>query len=152
MKESERLTQQFKELFNGQPWIDVSIIGTLSGLTAKQAAAKPFSHANSVWQIVNHLVSWRETVLKRLQGENIPSPDNNFFEPVDDISEQTWRDSLTRFEATQDEWMKALKNADEIFLETVWQPAGQTNYELILGILQHDAYHLGQVVLLKKFI
>lgn len=152
MKESERVTKQFKELFNGQPWIDVSITGTLSGLTAKQAAAKPFNHANSIWQIVNHLISWREVVLKRLQGENIPSPDNNFFVPIEDISEQSWNDTLSRFESSNADWIKALENADAMFLETTWQPAGQTNYELILGILQHDAYHLGQIVLLKKFI
>lgn len=152
MKESERLADQYERLYNGQSWIDVTIEGTLNGLTAKQAAAKPFSHANSIWQIVHHLVNWRETVLKRIKGDDIPAPDNNFFVPVIDSSDEAWKKLMHRFESSQQEWMEATSNLSEENLDSIWQPGQQSIYELVLGILQHDAYHLGQIVLLKKFV
>jgi len=152
MSEQERIADQYSRLFNGDSWIDVNIMDTLASLSHKQAAAKPFREANSIWQIVNHLVSWRETVVKRIKGENIPSPEHNFFLPVADTSEAAWEKTITDFETSQQAWLTALKVMTPGEVEQVYTPRNQTNYELIMGILQHDAYHLGQIVILKKFV
>lgn len=152
MKDSQRLAGEFRKLFNGQSWIDVNIMDTLTPLTSGQAAAKPFSHANSIWEIVNHLISWRETILKRMQGDLAPSPENNFFEPVRDHAEAAWQKTLQQFQSSQYEWMNTIDGVDDDWLEVMWEPGSQSRYELIQGILQHDSYHLGQIVILKKFV
>jgi hypothetical protein len=82
VKESLRLVAEYEKLFDGSSWIDVNIMDTLKPLSAIQASSKPFRNANSIWQIVNHLVSWREAILKRLKDEAVAAPANNFFEPV----------------------------------------------------------------------
>ncbi len=43
-------------------------------------------HCNTVWEIVNHIISWRENVLQRLQGKIMITPDNNYFTIVTDQS------------------------------------------------------------------
>ncbi|MEO6168199.1 MAG: DinB family protein [Chitinophagales bacterium] len=152
MNQVDLLANELKKLFNGASWIDVNIIETLSPLSAEQAAAKPFESVNSIWEIVNHLVSWRKGVLKRVQGVHFPSPENNFFEPVADTSSQAWKETLQQLNNSQQAWSKALEGMNATHLGLKWVPGNQTNYELISGILQHDAYHLGQIVLLKKFV
>lgn len=152
MKQSDLLADELQKLFNGSSWIDVNIMDTLTTLTAKQAASKPFANVNSIWEIVNHLVSWREAILMRIIGESIASPDNNFFEPIADRSEEAWKKALLRLEASQRAWINGIVGLEDDRMEIIWMPGNQSHYELISGILQHDAYHLGQIVILKKFV
>src|SRR5688572_11519785 len=98
MKETERIVQLFEDLYNGNPWIDVTIHATLEKISAGQAANKVSPNWNSIWQIVNHLISWRETVLQRLHGQLMPSPPNNYFDNVIDSSEDAWSATLKRLE------------------------------------------------------
>ncbi len=37
------------------------------------------------------------------------------------------------------------------FLELQHPESDYSNYDIIHGLLQHDAYHLGQLVLLSKY-
>src|SRR5262245_11838579 len=121
MKETERLADQFQRLYNGDSWIDSTIVITLSTVSAKQAAAKPFPNANTIWQIVNHLINWRFMVLRRLHGEQPASPDNNFFEEVSDTSDRAWQETLQRFEESQNEWLNYFNNPEAGDLEKVWK-------------------------------
>src|SRR6185503_17215753 len=144
MKEQQQLIKLITNLFDGSPWIDVNIVNTLDEITAKEAATKPFPHFNSIWEIVNHIISWRETVLKRVNGENIESPDDNYFSFIRDRSENSWQKTKERFRDSQVIWLKAIKKFKSKDLDAKHDFSTFSNYELILAILQHDAYHLGQ--------
>src|SRR6187549_87035 len=41
----------------------------IDGLTAKQAATQPAPGRKSIWQIVNHMIFWRENHLAQLAGK-----------------------------------------------------------------------------------
>lgn len=144
MKGTQRISKLFKDLFDGSPWIGENIKGMLEQLSAPQAARKVLPGRNSIWEILNHVTGWRQTVLQRVQGNDVPSPDHNFFEPIRDVSEAAWKMAQERLKDSQVQWMAFLEKADE----TV---AGK-HYEMIYGILQHDAYHLGQMVMLSKVV
>jgi uncharacterized damage-inducible protein DinB len=152
MEEVKRISKLISDLYDGNSWIDVTVNGTLKNISATLAFAHPVSNLNSIWEIVNHLVSWREVVIKRLNGEVIEGPTNNFFEPIKDNSEEAWLKTLKRFDEVQQAWMEFMKGFDSNDLEIIYKNTKTTYYELILGILQHDAYHLGQIVLLKKLV
>ena len=152
MKEQEQLNKLFTDLYDGSPWIDVNIVNTLDEITAKEAATKPFPYFNSIWEIVNHTINWRETVLKRVNGENIESPDDNYFSFIRDRSENSWQKTKERFRDSQVIWLKAIKKFKSKDLDAKHDFSTFSNYELILAILQHDAYHLGQIRLMKKLV
>lgn len=152
MTERDRIKKLFRDLYSGDPWIDVTLDGTLQNIEAEKAAKKISAERNSIWQIVNHLISWRQNVLRRLEGEEIITPQNNYFEPVNDTSEEAWHSTLAKLEDTQRQWVSFLENFDEGRFSRVYADSHTTYYELIHGILQHDAYHLGQIVLLSKML
>jgi uncharacterized damage-inducible protein DinB len=152
MKESERITRLFRDLYDGNPWIDVTLMGTLRKISAKHAAKKIFPDRNSIWEIVNHLISWRENVLLRVQGNEIAAPNTNYFTPVTDTSDAAWTKVLERLENSQHQWLAFLEGLDVVSLDHIYPSNKMTYYEHILGILQHDAYHLGQVVILSKLV
>ncbi|HEX5111595.1 MAG TPA: DinB family protein [Saprospiraceae bacterium] len=150
MKETDRISKLFEDLYNGHPWIDVTLLPNLKKLTAKQASKRIYSDWNTIWEIVNHIISWRETVLLRLQGKNIKSPSHNYFTDVEDTSAAAWKITLERLELSQQLWLAFLKNFNENNFDTIYRANKLTYYEHIHGILQHDAYHLGQIVIMMK--
>ncbi|MEO6723526.1 MAG: DinB family protein [Ferruginibacter sp.] len=150
MKETARIRKLFEELYNGDPWIAVTITGTLKDISAEQAAKKVVPTWNSIWQIVNHLIGWRENVLLRLHGEVIVSPANNYIDDITDASENAWTDTLHRLQDSQQKWVSFLDQFDEVDFEKIYPANNGSYYKHIHGIIQHDAYHLGQVVLLAK--
>jgi len=137
-------------MYKGSPWIDVNLAGTLKHINAGVAARKISPQWNSIWEIVNHLISWRLNVLQRVQDKVIVTPANNYFAPIEDMSEGAWQQTMERLEDSQQQWMKLLKKFKKKDLGKNYPSNGMSYYEHIQGIIQHDAYHLGQIVLLAK--
>ncbi len=150
MKETARIARLFEDLYNGSPWIDVTLLPNLQQLTARQASRRIYKNWNTIWEITNHLISWRENVLQRVQGKIIKSPPDNYVSPVTDHSPEAWAATLQRLDASQKKWIDFLKNFKSADFELVYPPNGHSYYTHIQGILQHDAYHLGQIVLMAK--
>lgn len=152
MKEATSISKLYMDLYHGNPWIDINIMSVIKNITASQAATQAIPGCNSIWEIVNHMILWRMNVLRRVQGELIKSPANNYFSPVKNSSHRAWLNTLKKLEISQQHWMQFLKTFKEKDFEKVY-PGNQMNYyEHIHGIIQHDAYHLGQIVLLKKIL
>ena len=150
MKETGRITELFNDLYDGDPWIDMTLLGTLKKLTAKQAAKKISPKYNSIWEIANHIIKWRIHVLGRLKGEQFLVDSRNYFGKVTDTSEKAWKQALKQLKDSQKAWTDYLKKIKDSELKKVNPNSGKTYYWHIHAIIQHDAYHLGQIVLLAK--
>ena len=148
--ETQRLKQEFSQLYNGDPWIDVTLKQTLHEISAEKAFKKIAEGRNSIWQILNHIIEWRRMILKRLSGTIVPVPEDNFIRKIKDPSEEAWQRTLQDLEETQQEWLLFFDGLKDEDLEKTYPGNGQRFYYLIQGIIQHDAYHLGQIVLLSK--
>lgn len=150
MKETERIVKLFEDLYEGSPWIDVNIVETLNKVSAEQASKQIIPGRNSIWEIVNHLIQWRLNVLQRMQGKSIRPPKNNYFDLISDNSASAWRNILHQLKDSQLQWINFLKTFKESDFEKVYPDNNMNYYEHIHGIIQHDAYHLGQISLLSK--
>lgn len=111
----------------------------VDGLTPEQAAWKPGQGRNSIWQHVNHVVFWREVTLRRLAGGAGPTEEEtrrgNFAEPGE-VSGAGWRAARERFADSHRRIAAAI--ADE-----------RNALERPLHHIPHDAYHVGQIMLLR---
>lgn len=152
MKESSRIISLFEKLYNGSPWIDVTIAASLKNISARQAAARALPDCNSIWELVNHLIHWRLNVLKRVQGKRIATPDNNYIEAITDTSDTAWKKTLDKLNESQEKWIHFLETFKSENFSNIYSNNNMNYYEHIHGILQHDAYHLGQIILLRKFV
>ncbi len=151
MKERERLVQLFKDHYNGSPWLDVNIAEHLDDITHVEAS-KRVGECNTIWQITYHMMHWRKQNAKRLKGKIAPAPSHNFIIDIDDTSAEAWEKLKVDFNKTHMSFIKFLFTIEEIEFDKIYTPNGHTYYEHIQGILIHDAYHLGQILLLKKLI
>ena len=147
--EINRIIKQFEALQHGDCWIGVNFKEALHGIDAATAAKRLTAAGNSIWMLTAHLIYWRTTVTSRLSGNNNPPPFKDFNLP-DELTATSWKQTLLDFEGAY----HALRNTVHVMKdEQLDKPSpreGQTFYQLIMGCLQHDAYHLGQIVFLKN--
>lgn len=145
------LSDQLQRAYVAEPWHGDSLKQLLKGVTAAQAAAHPVKGAHSIWELVLHAAAWVEIPLRRMDGET--------------INEYTYEQDWPKPDGANDAaWKAALKRLDDAFANAVNRVAKMSDAELdaripgkdysaefqILGILQHTAYHAGQVGMLKK--
>lgn len=154
MHASNQIQKLFSDLYNGNPWTAIKMTDLLEGITAKQAAMRPINNANTIWQLVQHCVGWRENVLRKMQGENFKSPEDNYLSDPLDTSEMAWEELLLRLKSSESGWEAFLLTLSDTYLQEGYKPAKNewTNYEVIIGLLQHDNYHFGQISMLKKLL
>ncbi|WP_264563633.1 DinB family protein [Flavobacterium sp. N3904] len=152
MLESKRISNLYQSIYNGNPWLDVTLADTLKDVNAQQAYKKVHPNLNTIWEIVNHIILWRRNILGRVQGEEITTPDHNYFVPVLDSSEAAWQQSLQNLAKTQEQWNTFLAYFDDADFERIYIDNNHTYYEHIHGLIHHDVYHLGQIVILKKLV
>jgi len=149
MTELQKITQLFSDLQKGECWIGLNLKDALTGINAETALYRRNENGNNIWQLVNHLIYWRKTVMIRLNGkEEIPTMPDFYF--PEERNEKLWQETVIEFEAVSALLLDAIKAFDETKLNIASPKEGQTYYQLLMGCLQHDAYHMGQIVLLKK--
>lgn len=152
MKDTDRIIKLFMDLYDGSPWLGVNWIDTLKTVSVEKASIRIAEDRNTIWEILNHVIHWRRNVQQRLQGDTITTPDHNYILPVTDTSSKAWQLTLEEFKLSQQKWLDFIERFDENQFSNIYPNNHMTYYEHIHGILQHDAYHLGQIVLLAKLI
>jgi uncharacterized damage-inducible protein DinB len=149
MTETQKIAQLFNDLQQGECWIGLNLQQVLEGVTPAQATAKFNPGGNSIWQLVNHISYWRKTVMIRLTGKDAyPSSEDFYMPTMQDTS--SWQNTLHDFNTVYIAFTKAILSFEETKLNQPSPKPGQTYYQLLMGCLQHDSYHMGQMVLLMK--
>ena len=156
MTEIDRIAGELYRDQHLDPWHGPSARQILEGVTAATAAARPIPGAHSIWELVLHVIAWRGEVARRLAGGEPADPAEGDWPPVTDTSEAAWTRTLERLSDSYDRLVATLRRLPESRLD---EPVGRnaaaagtavTYYVTLHGAVQHDAYHLGQVSLLKR--
>ena len=147
--EINRILKLFSDLQHGDCWAGTNYKEVLHGIDAAKAVQNISGKTNNAWQFVAHITYWRTRVVNRLTGSDNPLPFQDFLIP-EDLNEYNWRQALHDFESAYHLLRNAIHYFKEENLDKPSPKEGQTYYQLIMGCLQHDAYHLGQLMLLKK--
>lgn len=153
MSEITRIVQQMRLAFQGKAWHGPAVQEALAHLGAEQAAAKPIASAHSIWEIVLHLNAWHKFVMRRLAGEEIVAiAEEEDWPAVRETSKAAWQNALRELQQQHKKLCEATARLHESDLSRVVR--GEDNehsvYVLLHGVMQHDLYHAGQIVLLRK--
>jgi|HubBroStandDraft_6_1064221.scaffolds.fasta_scaffold02445_7 uncharacterized damage-inducible protein DinB len=152
MSEVRRIGQLLKHGYDGQPWYGKALRKLLAEVTAEHAAARPIAGAHSIWQEVLHAIAWRRVACRLLRGETVGelSDAENWPEPPGS-DEAAWQQTLDELAQTQHDLEAGLANlTDERLQENVTYHKPFPLYRLLHGIIHHDAYHAGQIALLRN--
>jgi len=156
--EISRLVEQLEREHAGEPWHGPSLVGILTGIGPEQAAARPLADAHTIWELVLHITAWKNEVRNRLHGEPAGDPsEGDWPDPPAAPSADAWREALDALEEAHRALVDTITRLrDPQLFERTNDPrtdeggSGNDYFQLVDGILQHDAYHSGQIALLKK--
>jgi uncharacterized damage-inducible protein DinB len=151
--EVSRIVELSQQTFNGEPWYGTALCKLLAGVSPEMASAHPIAGGHNIWQQVLHCITWRKVALRLLEGEKIPPVTEEENWPTPPItSAAAWQQALDELTQTQVSFETALAAmTDERLSEKAAdKPFPFTFYRLLHGVIQHDAYHAGQIALLKK--
>ena len=149
-QECLRIRDQLQYGFAGPAWHGPSIKKVLADLEASQML-NATSNSHNIAELIEHMTAWRNYAIKKLEGdESYEVSDEENFPPVKENTLVCWQSILGRLKASQTRLVELLESiSDDKLLETV--PGRKYDFYILLhGIVQHDLYHLGQIILLKK--
>lgn len=150
MSKIARIIDELTRALENDPWHGPSIHDVIGDMTAAEAAAYPVKGAHSVWELVHHVTAWLRAGHTRVKGSVCELSGETDWPPVRDTSPKAWttaRDDLRRAQSDLIATLKTLVDAD---LTTLTPNRDYDLEHLLNGLIQHHAYHTGQMVLLKK--
>ena len=135
----------------GEAWHGPAVETLLADIDAARAAARPVPGAHSIWELVQHMTVWLETIRRRLEEnraiELTPEED---WSPVRATGDQNWQALLERHRRAAEDLRRLIEGLDDSRLEQGVAGKEYNAYVMLHGIIQHELYHTGQIALVKR--
>ena len=146
------LLQQYDRCYSENGWF-VAVRNTVEGVTAEQAAWKPDGSDNSIWESLSHINYYNNAYLQRFKGidyqYDVADNDETFRSGAS--SEDEWQAEVAKFDSIMTEWRGLIEAAEEAKFDQPISAENSANWaELIANVNAHNAYHGGQILLLRK--
>ena len=135
------LLEQLRSTHNKEEWFVPANIA-VEGLTADQAKWNDGKGNHSVGQLTYHLVFWNREMLAKFKGEKNKTFSGNNDETFNNFNAEQWNDLVKQFDQGMTDWEQAVEAADDATIAK--------NASLIAHIGTHNAYHIGQIVFVRK--
>jgi len=135
------LVEQLRTTHTVKDWY-VPVMVAVDGLTPEQATWTDRKGNHSVGQLTYHLLFWDRRALEQFKGENPQKFSGNNDETFNNFDSKQWRDTVRGLDQVMTEWEKAVEAADDAKLAK--------DASLIAHVGAHNAYHIGQIVFVRK--
>ena len=135
------LLQQLKDTHTNSNWFVCADVA-LAGVTPEQANWKDGKGNHSVGQLAYHIWFWNERNLRRLKGEEAAKFSGNNEETFEKFDAKSWKETVQKIDAVMTELENLVQNADDAKLQSIATTVANIN--------AHNAYHIGEIVMVRK--
>lgn len=144
------LLAQFKETFTNPDWF-VSFNGAIKGLESSRFSFKINDESNSIEQIVHHLIYWNNLYLQRYKNKSFhfSSIDNDA--TFNNAAHLDKDQAIEKIQAVFREMESILENATDVQLAELVGDSNVTWGSMFGKLILHNAYHIGQIVTIRKY-
>lgn len=148
---------ELRRSLHGPAWHGPALLEALVDVTPEEAQARPLPGVHSIGELATHSLAWIEEVTRRLRDGIATLPERGDWPDAVAFSHETWSNLLDLVRHTGEVLDQAVAEfAEERLLETVGGPehdpslgSGVSYAVMLHGLAQHNAYHGGQISLLK---
>lgn len=147
------ITSQLNHIYEGDPWYGRSIKAVLESVDPQFIFGSPGKDMHSIAEIVAHMLSYRDFTEQRLQGSTGPPPEQEQtfdWKAISPDEKHVWQIMIEQFNISQQNLLLLLDQIEDSFLEKNVPGKDYSFQYLLTGIVQHDLYHLGQIVYINK--
>jgi uncharacterized damage-inducible protein DinB len=123
-------------------------------VTSEQARWAPTPKRKSIWQLALHIAYWKYAVRRLLEDGPVarfPRKPANWPSVAPAPDAAAWERDVALLKAEHQRLLDAVRRVRDWPLDRIPREGRKWTYgELLLGIAAHDAYHTGQIQLLKR--
>jgi uncharacterized damage-inducible protein DinB len=135
------LLEELRTTHDQEDWFVPASVA-VAGLTAEQAKWPPDNGQHSVGQLAYHLWFWNTRELEHFNGVKSAAFDGNNDETFNNFTAAQWDDLVKKLNQVLSDWDKAVAAADDKKIAE--------NASLIAHVATHNAYHIGQILSVRK--
>ena len=154
MKNDHVLRQHLLYLLQGDG-AHTDFDSTLKDLPAALRGKRPPSAAHSPWELLEHLRITQRDVLDSIRDAKHVSPEfpaGYWPASPSPASDKAWARSADSFRADFKALTGLLEDTSTDLLSPIPHSNGQTIFRKVAMLADHNAYHLGQMVLLRRVL
>jgi hypothetical protein len=152
------LLDDLSRALDGDPWHGPSVAKVLNRCAFTDATRTIAPDTHSIWAIVLHLTAWTDEVRLRLAGKAPSAPSQGDWPAIPSTpTAAAWRRDRTALMNAHRALEDAVRTTSTRRLNTVVGGSrdpvlgtGLTYRGMISGLIQHHAYHGGQIALIRR--
>jgi len=125
----------------------------IEGVPAKLQGVVPEGHAHSLWQLVEHLRLAQRDILDFCRNpayEEPASMDEYWPRSAAPPTPEAWRKSIAGFHRDLQGLRELAEDAGVDLFDRIPHGSGQTYLRELLLVADHNAYHVGQLILVRR--
>lgn len=139
-----------KGLWFGGP----TTVGSLRGVSTKEALWKPDTKRHSIWELALHIAYWNYAVRNKLTGGehgNFPRSPSNWPNVPKNAGENEWKLDKKLVKEEHELLIGAIDKFDPKKIDKRVPKSTKWSFgDLLMGAVTHQTYHTGQIILLKR--
>ena len=154
MTDLNALRKQLVETLTGRG-AHADFDSAVAGFPVKRAGEKPAGAPHTAWQLLEHLRVAQWDILEFSRNPKHVSPEwpEGYWPPTDAPPEKAaWSRSVKAFRADLKAMQKLVADSERDLYSPLPQGEGQTLLREVLLVADHNAYHLGQLVMLRQLL
>jgi uncharacterized damage-inducible protein DinB len=127
----------------------------LSDFPVDLRGAKPHGAPHSAWELLEHMRLAQQDILDFSRNPKYKEkkfPDDYWPSDPAPPSEEAWETSIKQFQQELKEMQQLIADTSHDLLATIPHGTGQTLLREALLVADHNSYHLGQLVFLRKML
>jgi DinB superfamily len=130
-----------------------SMHDALKGLDPELRGVKPAHTPYSIWQLVEHIRIAQWDMLqfcKDAEHKSPKWPDDYWVKETAPAHDSDWDDALSQINNDLDEFIELMEHSD--LYQKLPHGTGQSVLLEALQIADHNAYHIGEIVAIRRFL
>lgn len=138
-------------------WEDahVNFDSAIEGLPAKLRGVKPEGLPYSIWQLVEHLRLVQYDILDFCVNagyEERAFPDDYWPKTTEPASTKAWDESVAELRRDRDKLAALAEDRDIELFAKIPHGSGQTYLRELILVADHTAYHVGEIVAIRRLL
>jgi DinB family protein len=127
----------------------------LTNIKPENRVVRPTPAVRAIWEELEHLRIAQEDILRYTvdaSWKSPPWPEGYWPASAEAVGEDVWSASIASFFADLEEIIDLIRNPDIDLTAEIPHGEGHTYLREVLLIADHNAYHLGQIVQIRKLL
>jgi uncharacterized damage-inducible protein DinB len=152
METMQQIAKHFRDFYSGGNWTASNLKKNLQGITWKEATTKVHD-LNTIAALVYHMNYYVRAMLNVFRGTPMNASDKYSFDLPPVNSQEDWEKLVQQSFDDATALAEFIENLPPgKMTETFVDPKYGNYLRNIMGVIEHNHYHLGQIALIKKIV